>query len=110
MDESIRDLTTSIIRQLNEPSSSLSVPNAASGGGADQINGGTVIPKNSSDSLAPSGSENSKQLNRLTLTINTMMRTEAMTVVFGHADQRLSWEKCFVEAKKVFCKYSIFVK
>lgn len=29
-----------------------------------------------------------------------------MTVVFGHADQRLSWEKCFVEAKKVFFESS----
>ena len=29
-----------------------------------------------------------------------------MTIVFGHADQRLSWEKCFVEAKKVFFESS----
>ena len=115
MDESIREITASIIYQLNDTSSAASVLNSGTHADANinansanslSVNVGGNNKNSSVDSLAPqvASAETIKQRNRIVLTINTQERIEAMTVVFGHADQRLSWEKCFVEAKKIFCK------
>ncbi len=115
MDESIKEITASIIYQLNDTSTASNALNSGSNADVNSnlsvgnnlsVNVGFNLKNSSVDSLTPqvASGETIKQKNKIILTINTQDRVEAMTVVFGHADQRLSWEKCFIEAKKIFCR------